>query len=663
MNTTTKQLFRTGLALVLLAVTATARAQAPDFDAVAWTALSCDAGDAVGDESPSAVDLVGDATHRAAYYAHDASFLYARFRVDGSPGGSGGFSQYDWNLLMQVPSGNPFQYQYELSMNGKSDTVEIWANTTAQNIDFSPLFNDSAEVKLFSADASALSRHVVAGDGSSFGGNPDYFVDVAFPVATLIAEGVIAAAGDLDAALFFPATSTNPNNYNKGHLDCAFLPGVPLAIDKSVAPTVVPANAVTPVTYTIAVRNDGDRAARGVVVEDPSLPSWFTTPVVTVSSDDPGVTWTVASVRPLAVRVPDLPMGKTVTVSLATDASPDCGDPTYVNVATAFATNAASVQDDATLTVNLIPAGCAACSSDADCDDSNPCTSDSCDAGACTAVTDPACTPCIADADCADDGNPCTTETCNAGTCGAVLTPSCTPCAIDSECDDADACTTDTCSAGVCAATPVEDCTSNPPESCTNGVDDDGDGLVDCQDTDCADLPICAVEVCGDCTDNDGDGLVDYEDPDCCNAPATLDVKRMMLQPSPKKPNAKRLRLKVRDTGFAPETLDPMTADTTLQISDPNGMILCQHIPAAAWTHRNPRSFRFLDKTAKVAGGIKNALFKMKRNGLVPFRALGKAVVLGTTDGHDVKVTVGVGAQCSQSMTQLRVKGRRMVLP
>jgi hypothetical protein len=278
-------------------------------------------------------------------------------------------------------------------------------------------------------------------------------------------------------------------------------------------------------------------------------------------------------------------------------------------------------------------------------------------------VTDPACTPCSTDADCADDGNPCTVETCGAGTCGAVIASSCTPCAIDAECDDADACTTDTCSAGVCTATPVEDCTSNPPESCTNGTDDDGDGLVDCQDTDCADLPICAVEVCGDCTDNDGDGLVDYQDPDCCSAPAHLDVKRMMLQPAPKKANAKRLRLKVRDTGFAPETLDPMTADTTLQISDPNGMVLCQRIPAAAWTHRNPRSFRFLDKTSKVAGGIKNARFKMKRNGRVPFRALGKSVVLGATDGHDVMVTIGVGAQCSESMTELRVKGSRMVLP
>ena len=48
--------------------------------------------------------------------------------------------------------------------------------------------------------------------------------------------------------------------------------------------------------------------------------------------------------------------------------------------------------------------------------------------------------------------------------------------------------------------------------------------------------------------------------------------------------------------------------------------------------------------------------------GSFPFRALGKSVLLGHTAGHDVKVTIGVGAHCSQSMTQLRAKGDRMLM-
>jgi hypothetical protein len=59
---------------------------------------------------------------------------------------------------MQVPSGNAFQYQYQLSLNGKTDTIEVWQNTIAMDIDFSPLFHDDAEVKLFSQGYSLHER-------------------------------------------------------------------------------------------------------------------------------------------------------------------------------------------------------------------------------------------------------------------------------------------------------------------------------------------------------------------------------------------------------------------------------------------------------------------------------------------------------------------------
>ena len=704
MNTTTKRSRSTTLmalaATTLLAVARAAHAQAPDFDAVAWTPLACQADEPAGDESPSAVDLVGDASHRAAYFAHDASYLYFRYRVDGDPAGSGGFQSYAWNTLMQVPSGNPFQYQYELSLDGKSDTVEVWANTSASNIDFSPLFNDPAETNLFTTPAATLSlaRHGVANDGSTFGGNTDYFVDVAFPVTALVDAGVIATAADLGTALFFPATATNANNYNKGYLACPFSPNTALAIDKSVAPAVVPANAVTPIAYTIAVRNDGPSFARGVVIEDPTLPTYLTNASASVAADDVNVSWTVVSTNPLEVRVPDLPNGKTVTVTLTADASPDCNDGGFTNVATAFATNAPSVTDDAILSVNFAAGGCAPCTTDGDCDDANACTTDTCSAGACSSTANPGCTVCAVDADCADDGNlctteacvagtcavtsnpacdedcvidadcndanPCTTDSCNAGTCVILVDPTCGACATDADCNDGDACTTDACVAGACVTSALPSCSANPPETCDDGIDNDGDGLIDCSDPDCADFPGCGTaEVCGDCLDNDGDGLVDYQDPDCCAAPESLDIRRMMLRPQPKHAAGQRLRLKVRNTGFDPASVDPMAAGATLQVSDANGTILCQPIPASAWTHRGKRAYRFKDLTGTVAGGLKRARFQMKRNGTVPFRALGKAMLLRKTDGHEVQVTIGLGAQCSQLTTQLRAKGEKMLLP
>jgi hypothetical protein len=52
-------------------------------------------------------------------------------------------------------------------------------------------------------------------------------------------------------------------------------------------------------------------------------------------------------------------------------------------------------------------------------------------------------------------------------------------------------------------------------EDCVNGTDDDADGLVDCQDPECASKPTCSEADCGNGADDDGNGLVDCEDPQC----------------------------------------------------------------------------------------------------------------------------------------------------
>lgn len=54
-------------------------------------------------------------------------------------------------------------------------------------------------------------------------------------------------------------------------------------------------------------------------------------------------------------------------------------------------------------------------------------------------------------------------------------------------------------------------------EICDNGIDDDGDGLVDCADPDCCGTCGTCGEVCDNGIDDDGDGLVDGEDDDCIN--------------------------------------------------------------------------------------------------------------------------------------------------
>ena len=56
---------------------------------------------------------------------------------------------------------------------------------------------------------------------------------------------------------------------------------------------------------------------------------------------------------------------------------------------------------------------------------------------------------------------------------------------------------------------------SSECEDCSDGTDDDGDGLVDCEDGDCAGNPDCEELVCDDGLDSDNDGLVDCDDDDC----------------------------------------------------------------------------------------------------------------------------------------------------
>ncbi len=56
---------------------------------------------------------------------------------------------------------------------------------------------------------------------------------------------------------------------------------------------------------------------------------------------------------------------------------------------------------------------------------------------------------------------------------------------------------------------------------CSDGADNDGDGLYDCNDPDCEGAPDCSEANtpggCGDGVDNDGDGRADCDDPDCAS--------------------------------------------------------------------------------------------------------------------------------------------------
>ncbi len=52
-------------------------------------------------------------------------------------------------------------------------------------------------------------------------------------------------------------------------------------------------------------------------------------------------------------------------------------------------------------------------------------------------------------------------------------------------------------------------------ENCSNHLDDDGNGAIDCQDVACTGAQVCMPEICDNDLDDDGDGRFDCADADC----------------------------------------------------------------------------------------------------------------------------------------------------
>lgn len=65
-----------------------------------------------------------------------------------------------------------------------------------------------------------------------------------------------------------------------------------------------------------------------------------------------------------------------------------------------------------------------------------------------------------------------------------------------------------------------DDDSQNQVEICNDGIDNDNDGFIDCDDFDCDSDPNCAIEICDDGIDNDNDGFIDCDDIDCDSDPS-----------------------------------------------------------------------------------------------------------------------------------------------
>jgi hypothetical protein len=195
-----------------------------------------------------------------------------------------------------------------------------------------------------------------------------------------------------------------------------------------------------------------------------------------------------------------------VCVHACPEPDPDCG----INCDPAFDPNCQGMCGDGfcdftedCLVCSMDCGPCQACTTDAECEDGDPCTDAFCEmtgtgVGACIVLHIPDCfgDPCQ---DLCDDGDPCTIDDCDpAGDCVHHPDPICGTCADGLECDDGDPCTMDSCgSDGMCHHDVVDpNCVQ---ETCLD-------------DAICVDADPCTLDYCGT------DGLCKHDPITGCTA-------------------------------------------------------------------------------------------------------------------------------------------------
>ena len=134
-------------------------------------------------------DIVGDATHSAAYLYSDGNFIYFRIRVDQDPrkDASGALQPFGWGFLADTNQ-NLDDYEYMIMLDGiaNPDVMYLARNTIQGTLGDA---GDKAEIILWQENLNYNSNYRVLGPSDSsgpttaFGGDDDYFVDWFIPYA------------------------------------------------------------------------------------------------------------------------------------------------------------------------------------------------------------------------------------------------------------------------------------------------------------------------------------------------------------------------------------------------------------------------------------------------------------------------------------------------
>jgi len=287
-------------------------------------------------------------------------------------------------------------------------------------------------------------------------------------------------------------------------------------------------------------------------------------------------------------------------------AARDCGDANACTIDSCnentdtctHANNPIACDDGQFCTVGDVCTGGACAGVPRDCGDSNLCTNDACIEATDTCAHVNNAVPC-------DDGEFCTVgDACDSGTCLAGPARDCTDanaCTIDSCVEATDLCmhVSATCGNGIVELACGEQCDVPGGELCNNGTDDDGDGEIDCADSDCVDAipPSCSDE--------------------CQLLVPCIPLLRdpAMVYLSEVDPRAVRSGDFSFHGRMVPTTdVNPALETFTIMLSNAAGTIFRADLPAGEL--RATRKSRFLFKAPDLQGdGIQSVRVKRRRDG------------------------------------------------
>ncbi len=316
---------------------------------------------------------------------------------------------------------------------------------------------------------------------------------------------------------------------------------------------------------------------------------------------------------------------------------------------TALASEINLCLNDGGVGVTLVPQE--VCFSDADCDDSNPCTLDTCDpaTGQCHSTPVPDGQPCDDNNLCTignicqsgvcgtpvvcNDGNPCTADTCDPATGACTSQPL--------ACDDGNPCTTDSCdpSTGQCVFTPTPGAVCNDGNLCTIGdvcVTLSGSNVPVCQgQPKCAGSDPCTTDLCDPATGTCSSQPVQCDDGnpctlDSCQNGACVYTPVAGIACDDGDPCTTGDQCVPRTVG------NPICIGTPVNCDDGDACTLdscepttggCRHIPIGL--AQVPTGLQFTGATTLTWPSVDGASFYNTYRGTIPMRLLGSRLAAG----------------------------------